>query len=395
MRAEAPARFPCFMAADPSIPEPCLVHLLHLAHDAIIVRRLSSGQVEFWNAGAEKIYGWTAAEAIGQDLHALLQTEFLEPWRTIEQELRFTGCWEGELIHHHRDGTVIRVGSRRVLYDAGGDARLFEINRDVSHHYAARAELAHVNHLLDARNREVEALLQTKDRFLAVVSHELRTPLNAILGFSGLLLEPGQGAWSDKQRRFLEHIHNGGRHLLDLVNELLDLARMDAGHFELTPCRLNLRYTEELIRHDLDLLAQAQAIALEFRPHPEMWVWADPTRLQQILYNLLSNAVKFTPAGGRVWLEARAVGAQVEFTVGDTGIGIQPSEQSAIFDEFCRAGPAGGAGLGLAIAKRLVEAHGGAIRLESEVGKGSRFYFSLPAAPETNTEPGASARQAA
>ncbi|HVA64297.1 MAG TPA: HAMP domain-containing sensor histidine kinase, partial [Terriglobales bacterium] len=237
--------------------------------------------------------------------------------------------------------------------------------------------------------------LQTKDRFLAVVSHELRTPLNAILGFSGLLLEPGQGAWSDKQRRFLEHIHNGGRHLLELVNELLDLARMDAGHFELTPCRLNLRYAEDLIRHDLDLLAQAQAIVLEFRPHPQMWVWADPMRLQQILYNLLSNALKFTPAGGRVWLEAHAVGAAVEFTVGDTGIGIQPSDQSGIFDEFRRAGQGGGAGLGLAIAKRLVEAHGGAIRLESEVGKGSRFYFSLPAAPETNSEPGASARQVA
>ncbi|HUX67503.1 MAG TPA: PAS domain-containing sensor histidine kinase [Terriglobales bacterium] len=382
------------MAAEPPIPEPCFAQLVQLAHDAILVRHLGSDRVEFWNQGAERLYGWRAAEAVGQEVHALLRTEFLEPWAGIEQALRATGSWEGELIHHHRDGTAIRVASRRALATFGGGPRVFEINRDVSHHYAARAELARVNGLLDGRNREVEALLQTKDRFLAVVSHELRTPLNAILGFSGLLLEPGQGAWSEKQRRFLEHIHNGGRHLLELVNELLDLARMDAGHLELTPCRLNLRYIEELILHDLDLLAQAQAIVLEFRPHPEMHVWADPTRLQQILYNLLSNAVKFTPAGGRVWLEARAEGPQVDFTVGDTGIGIQASEQSAIFDEFRRAGEGGGAGLGLAIAKRLVEAHGGRIRLESEVGVGSRFYFSLPAAPEANSEFGATASPA-
>lgn len=346
------------------------------------MRGFASQCIHFWNAGAEKLYGWPASEVLGREINELLQTEFLLSQEQMLAALRTEGRWNGEVIHHRRDGTPIRVASQRSLYRQDGEARMFEINRDVSYHYAARAELARLNKLLDARNREVESLLQTKNRFLAVVSHELRTPLNAILGFSDLLLEPSSAIAGEKPRRFLEHIHNSGRHLLDMVNELLDLARIDAGHLELCPRRMRLRDAEEVIHAELDLLARAKQVTFEFRPHPAIFIVADPVRLQQIMFNLISNAIKFTPAGGRVWVEAKPLARQVEVTVGDSGVGIQASEQDHVFDEFRRSGQGGGAGLGLPIAKRLVEAHGGSIRFESEVGRGSRFFFTLPLAPD-------------
>ncbi|HVB40949.1 MAG TPA: PAS domain-containing sensor histidine kinase, partial [Terriglobales bacterium] len=372
--------------------------LLDMAHDAILVRDFDGGRIEYWNSGAEALYGWTAEQAIGQDPHELFHTRFPKPWAEIAAQLCVSGYWEGELLHHHRNGSPIRVSSRRSLYrDEAGRPHLFEINRDITAYVSAmketsrfHTELASVNRLLESRNREVEQLLETKNRFLATMSHELRTPLNAILGFSELLLEAsadeaasaaGPGELNDKQRRYVGHIHGGGQQLLGLVNELLDLARIEAGQLDLDPRRLDLGEQEAVVMPALELLARKKEVELTFRPHPQLWVRADAARMQRILVNLVSNAVKFTPVGGRVWVTAEGEGEWVKITVGDTGVGIQPSEHEIIFEEFRQLGSGRqqpGVGLGLAITRRLVQAHGGRIWVESAGGIGSQFHFTLP-----------------
>jgi len=379
-----------------------------MAHDAILVRDFDGGRIEYWNSGAEALYGWTAEQAIGQDPHELFHTRFPKPWAEIAAQLCVSGYWEGELLHHHRNGSPIRVSSRRSLYrDEAGRPHLFEINRDITAYVSAmegtskfHAELASVNRLLESRNREVEQLLETKNRFLATMSHELRTPLNAILGFSELLLEAsadeaasaaGPGELNDKQRRYVGHIHGGGQQLLGLVNELLDLARIEAGQLDLDPRRLDLGEQEAVVMPALELLARKKEVELTFRPHPQLWVRADAARMQRILVNLVSNAVKFTPVGGRVWVTAEGEGEWVKITVGDTGVGIQPSEHEIIFEEFRQLGSGRqqpGVGLGLAITRRLVQAHGGRIWVESAGGIGSQFHFTLPAVLREEEGPG-------
>lgn len=348
-----------------------------------MVCSFATNQIEFWNDGAEAMYGYTAEEACGRTTFDLIHPAFPRPLEEIKAELRARRFWEGEMTHRAKDGREVRVASRMFWYEGSGSQHFFEINRDISARRQIEAEVGELNCLLEERNREVEQLLRTRERFIAAISHELRTPLNAILGFSHLLHEHSQGEWSEKQRRFLDHIERGGRHLLGLVNEILDLARIDAGQLTLHPERVALEPMEQAALADVELSAHSRQVALSRTPHPELAVFADPLRLRQILDNLLSNAIKFTPAGGQVWLDARAQEDWVEMVVGDTGIGIEVDHQVAAFQEFWRSiqsGPQSGAGLGLTITRRLVEAHGGQIRVESEVGQGSRFYVTLPRA---------------
>ncbi len=245
------------------------------------------------------------------------------------------------------------------------------------------AELAEANRCLEERNVELARVSRLKTNFLSGMSHELRTPLNAITGFSELLAEENAGALNDKQRRFLAHIQKGSQHLLELINEVLDLSKIEAGHADLHHEVFPVTsVVEETLATTLPL-ASAKAIGMENRVDTALSVFADPLRLKQIFLNLLSNAVKFSPEQGKVWVEAEANGQVVSISVCDTGIGIAKDEMGTIFEEFHQVGPtrkAGkeGTGLGLAITKRLVEQHGGSIRVESELGKGSRFTFDLP-----------------
>ena len=223
-----------------------------------------------------------------------------------------------------------------------------------------------------------------KSKFLASMSHELRTPLNAIVGFSDLLAEGTSGVLNTKQKRFVDHIKQGSAHLLQLINDILDLSKIEAGQLEL--------HTEEFLVQDalpevlstIDPLAMAKNIRLEQKLESKSLVKADRVRFKQILYNLLSNAVKFTPKGGRISIECVDHWDFVRVSVSDTGTGIRPEDQEVIFDEF-RQGEGRamafmkGTGLGLAITRRLVEQQGGQITVESEFGKGSCFTFSLPA----------------
>ncbi len=245
------------------------------------------------------------------------------------------------------------------------------------------AELAAANKELELKNREVERANQLKSQFLASMSHELRTPLNAILGFSELLSREVPITKTDKYKRWTEHIVHGGKHLLQLVNDVLDLSKIEAGHIELTLENFAVETAIPEVLSNIRQLAMTKKIQVDVQTEPGVTVYADRIRFKQILYNLLSNAVKFTPGGGSITLSVTPDDRLAHISVIDTGIGIRPEDQKVVFDEFRQVGKTTrgvteGTGLGLAITKRLVERQSGTIGLSSELGKGSKFTFTLP-----------------
>ena len=249
---------------------------------------------------------------------------------------------------------------------------------------ALAGNLNHMSQELGRLYGQIEAANRHKSEFLANMSHELRTPLNAIIGFSEVLLEKMFGELNDKQLDYLRDIHGSGHHLLTLINDILDLSKIEAGRMELELGSFdlhelldsaNMLVRERASRHGLSL-------ALDVADGLGEWV-ADERKVKQVVINLLSNAVKFTPAGGSVTLRARRVGDAVEIAVIDTGVGIAADQQALVFEEFRQAAgdhlrKSEGTGLGLALAKRFVELHGGTLRVESELGRGSTFAFMLP-----------------
>ncbi|HEX3987102.1 MAG TPA: PAS domain S-box protein [Acidobacteriaceae bacterium] len=492
--------------------------LLDQAYEPILVRD-HQDRIVYWNKGAERLYGWTTAEAKGRVSHDLLHTTFSEPLEEIGAKLERDGHWEGEVIHLTRSGHRLMVLSRwirelgvveshvletnidiserqerialeeqarlerrfRQLLEAAPDAivevsadgnvvlvnrvaeQMFGYSRDDlvgqsvdllvpdvvrQHHRSYRdgylehprtrpmgsglelhgrrrdgslfpVEISlspilteggmHVTAVirdvterkraeqevrrlqlqytgeLEARNREIERANRLKSEFLASMSHELRTPLHTIIGFSELLQEGGEGALNQAQSRFLEHIRRDSEHLLELINDVLDLSKVEAGQLVLKQENYTLARS---LGEALDAIRPSAAdkgIRIEEHGTGDLLVTADPLRVKEMLYNLLSNAVKFTPEGGRVWLESMEDGSFARVTVGDTGIGIPFDEQENIFDKFYQVGNTTrgvreGTGLGLSITKELVQMHGGWMEVESAPGEGSRFTFRLPLA---------------
>ena len=223
-----------------------------------------------------------------------------------------------------------------------------------------------------------------KSAFLANMSHELRTPLNAIIGFSEVLGEKIFGELNDKQAEYITDIHGSGHHLLSLINDILDLSKIEAGRLELSPAEVDLPAAFDNALVLMKERANRRAITLRKDLDADVGViTADERKVKQVLINLLSNAVKFTGEGGSVTLRGRSSDGEVEISVIDTGIGIKKEDHEVIFEEFRQAGgdytqKQEGTGLGLALARRLVELHGGRIWLESEPGQGSTFTFTLP-----------------
>ncbi|MGH9545237.1 MAG: response regulator [Terriglobales bacterium] len=270
-----------------------------------------------------------------------------------------------------------REGSLRRVHD--------ELEQRVQ---ARTAELAAVNKALELQNREVERATRMKSKFLASMSHELRTPLNAIVGFSDLLAEQTAGQLNDKQKRFVNHIKQGSSHLLQLINDILDLSKIEAGQLELRCENFQVKDALPEVLSTIRPLAMAKNIQVHQTLETDWAVYADRVRFKQILYNLISNAVKFTPKEGRIDIDCQEDGNSVRISVTDTGIGIRAEDQALIFEEFRQVEGAAdatheGTGLGLAITKRLVEQQGGEISLESQLGRGSRFVFTLPAGIRT------------
>jgi signal transduction histidine kinase len=236
---------------------------------------------------------------------------------------------------------------------------------------------------LEAANHELAAASRHKSEFLANMSHELRTPLNAIIGFSEVLSERMFGELNEKQDEYLKDIYTSGQHLLSLINDILDLSKIEAGRMELELTGFNLPGTLDnaltLVRERAGRRGIALGLTVDERLEQ---VHADERKVRQVVLNLLSNAIKFTPEGGRIDVRAVPVDGSVEVSVSDTGVGIAPEDQEAIFEEFRQVGTAAkkveGTGLGLALSQKFVELHGGRIWVKSEVGAGSTFTFTIP-----------------
>jgi signal transduction histidine kinase len=236
---------------------------------------------------------------------------------------------------------------------------------------------------LEVANRDLKAASQHKSEFLANMSHELRTPLNAIIGFSEVLGERMFGELNDKQEEYLKDIHASGQHLLSLINDILDLSKIEAGRMDLEPTDFNLPATLDnaltLVRERAGRRGIALGLTVDERLEQ---IRADERKVRQVVLNLLSNAIKFTPEGGRIDVRAVPVEENVEVSVSDTGVGIAPEDQEAIFEEFRQVGTAAkkveGTGLGLTLCRKFVELHGGRIWVKSQVGQGSTFTFTIP-----------------
>jgi signal transduction histidine kinase len=263
-----------------------------------------------------------------------------------------------QLIRHSADASLVRVGES---YD----------------------------NQLRAINSQLEAASRFKSEFLAKISHELRTPLTGIIGFSELLLGGTDGELEPAQTEDIELIHRSGQSMLELVNEILDLSRIEAGRMTVEIQAVDLAGVSSQVIDTMRPIAHAKGLTLlsDILPHA-VRVMGDPGRIRQVLTNLVANAIKFTPEGS-VAIRAKASGSLVEIAVIDTGIGIALEAQDRIFDEFRQADETiatkyGGTGLGLSIARKVVELQGGEMGLESRPGEGSRFWFTLPLAVAEN-----------
>ena len=240
---------------------------------------------------------------------------------------------------------------------------------------------------IEEKSRQLEIADRHKSEFLASMSHELRTPLNAVIGFSEVLLERMFGEINAKQDEYLQDILSSGRHLLSLINDILDLAKIEAGRMELDVADFHL---PQAIDNAVTLVrerAARRAITLEVGIDPQLGeIKGDERKVKQVLLNLLSNAIKFTPEGGRVDVHAGLVDGVAEIAVSDTGVGIAPEDHEAVFEEFRQVGTDyakkhEGTGLGLTLSRRFVELHGGKIWVKSQLGQGATFTFTLPVKP--------------
>jgi signal transduction histidine kinase len=241
---------------------------------------------------------------------------------------------------------------------------------------------------IEDKSRQLEAASRHKSEFLANMSHELRTPLNAIIGFSQVLRQRLFGEVNAKQEEYLDDILSSGNHLLSLINDVLDLSKVEAGQVKLVVATFSLR---EALERGVVMVREPATkggvqLSIEHAPDVNL-VDGDERRLRQVVFNLLSNAVKFTPEGGSIVLASARADGEVQVSVRDTGPGIGPEDHQRIFEEFQQtdagADQREGTGLGLALSKRLIELHGGRIWVESELGHGSRFVFTLPIEKES------------
>jgi signal transduction histidine kinase len=239
---------------------------------------------------------------------------------------------------------------------------------------------------IEDKSRQLEAASQHKSEFLANMSHELRTPLNAIIGFAEVLSERMFGELNEKQEEYLKDIHASGQHLLSLINDILDLSKIEAGRMELELTDFHLPTALDSALALIRERAGRRGIALHLSVDDRLsQIRADERKVRQVVLNLLSNAIKFTPDGGRIDVGAVPRDGFVEVAVSDTGVGIAPEDQEAVFEEFRQVGTADkkveGTGLGLTLCRKFIELHGGKIWVKSQLGQGSTFTFMVPVRP--------------
>jgi len=372
--------------------------LLEAAPDAILEVDVQ-GRIVLVNETAEKMFGYSRTELYALNVDDLVPAAMRHGHKqrrasyTSAPQMRPMGSGL-DLMAQRKDGSQFAVEISLSPNRVNDVVRVVAVVRDISSRKLAEnklravqelftAELEAKNALLEARNRDVEQANRLKSEFLASMSHELRTPLHTVIGFSELLMEEVEGPLNPKQKRFMSHILQDSRHLLQLINEVLDISKIESGRLELQAGTFEFASCLQEVMAGIQQQAASKNIRLENKTVFLDPVYADRLRLKEILYNLLSNAVKFTPDGGSVWVESQILDHALEISVCDTGVGIAEAEQENIFEKFYQVGSTTkgvreGTGLGLPITRKLVELHGGTIRLTSRPGQGSRFTFSLP-----------------
>jgi len=376
-----------------SSPEQRLRDLLDAAPDAIIEVD-QGGRILLLNRMTEKLFCYQRNELLGQPVELLIP-EDLRPLhvhnRNTYHGRPLTRPMGGDLALQGRrkDGSCFPVEISLSPVKLGDGAGVTAIIRDISARKRSEDQLRAVQEKytrqLQLRNQEMEQADRLKSEFLSSVSHELRTPLHTIIGFSELLAEELRGPLNEDQKRFIGHIHKDSLHLLELINQILDLSKIEAGQLELRMETFAADGAIEEVLSSIRPQGEAKAIRIEADLGSEITLAADRLRFKQILFNLLSNAVKFTPDEGRIRVGASPRDGFIEIFVKDNGIGIPPEEHGLVFDKFHQVrrkadGSRGGTGLGLSITKALIEQHGGHIWIESELGSGSRFTFTIPGA---------------
>lgn len=365
--------------------------LLEAAPDAIIEVD-DQGRIVLLNLVTEEMFGYGRGELMGQPVEILLPEQFRDAhaghraWYRFHAATRPMGAGLA-LRAQRKDGSRFPVEISLSPVESEEGFRVTAVIRDITERKRSEDRLRTLSEehtlALERSNREIERADRRKSEFLANMSHELRTPLHTIIGFSELLMEDEKLRLNEDHARFISHINKDANHLLALINEILDLSKIEAGKLELCLEVLDLRTVIEDALSSLRANCDAKSISTQSNGDCSVVVDGDRLRVKQILYNLLSNAVKFTPAGGSIRVDLTDGDGFAQIAVSDTGMGIHPEEHDSIFDKFhqalaARTGPAEGTGLGLAITRRLVEEHGGRIWLESEPGKGSRFTFTIP-----------------
>lgn len=374
-----------------------LAQSLDSSNDLIVITD-TEGRISHVNPETLRQLGYSKDELIGRSVFIIQSPR--NPQGHGEEIFKKTleGGWSGESINIRKDGSEypVLLTTSPVKDKDGNIIALAGVARDITERKKMEERIKRYSEELEAKVKErteeledakkaAETANRTKSEFLANMSHELRTPLNSILGFSEVLSDELFGKLTEQQKGYVGNIYSSGKHLLSLINDILDLSKVESGSMEL---ELETFFVRDLLQLSMSLFKEKAIkhgikFRLEVQPDEDIEIVADKRKLKQILFNLLSNAMKFTPDGGSVALRVKKEPLFIEFSIEDTGIGIKAEDIPKLFKEFVQLGSAytkeyEGTGLGLALTKRLVELHGGKIWVESEFGEGSRFTFTIP-----------------
>jgi len=357
-----------------------LANVVESSNDAIITESLD-GVITSWNKGAEQVYGYLAEEVLGKNMSILEPDNLKGEIKQLAEKVK-----QGKRVQHHetlrlkKDGTILNISvTLSPVFDVSGKlVAISNIAGDITEKKISE-NLLHEKQMVEVANR-------TKNDFLANMSHELRTPLNSIIGFSDMLYEQAYGELNKKQMRAVGNISSSGKHLLNLINGILDLSKIEANKMELNYREFDLATKLDLIRNVLYPMADKKNIDIEINMDSKLpRICADEEKFTRIMYNLVDNAIKFSYENSLVKIGARKKGNMVEITVTDTGIGIKAEDQHKLFKPFSQVNsfPSKkfqGTGLGLSLVKQIVNLHGGYVWFRSEQGEGSTFAFAIPIA---------------